>query len=128
MDIEWDSTKAVVNLRKHKVSFEDAASVFYDALALTGDDPDHSVGEMRFVTFGESSTGKQLDLRVKFMKKAKKTAATNNDMRAEYQRSDFGKMTRGKHYKQVMQSSNVVVLNPEIAKAFPNVTVLSELF
>ncbi len=60
MDIEWDSAKAAGNLRKHKVSFEEAASVFYDALALTGDDPDHSVGEMRFVTFGESSTGKLL--------------------------------------------------------------------
>jgi uncharacterized protein len=60
MDIEWDNAKAASNLRKHKVSFEDAASVFYDSLALTGDDPDHSVGEMRFVTFGESSTGKLL--------------------------------------------------------------------
>jgi hypothetical protein len=47
-------------------------------------------------------------------------------MRTEYQRADFGKMTRGKHYKQVMQSSNVVVLNPEIAKAFPNATAVND--
>jgi uncharacterized protein len=60
MDIEWDDAKAAVNLRKHGVSFEHAASVFYDPLALTGDDPDHSVSEKRFVTFGESSTGKLL--------------------------------------------------------------------
>jgi hypothetical protein len=60
------------------------------------------------------------------MKRAKETAAAPDDMRAEYKRSDFGKMTRGKHYKQVMQSSNVVVLNPEIAKAFPNAVAVND--
>ena len=60
MDIEWDAAKARSNLRKHSVSFDEAASVFHDALALTGDDPDHSVGEPRFVTFGTSSSGKLL--------------------------------------------------------------------
>ena len=60
MNIEWDTTKARSNLRKHGVSFDEAASIFHDALALTGDDPDHSVGEPRFVTFGVSSTGKLL--------------------------------------------------------------------
>jgi uncharacterized protein len=43
------------NLRKHGVSFEEASTVFYDELAATGADPDHSVGEARFVTFGMSS-------------------------------------------------------------------------
>ena len=57
MDVEWDRTKAAVNLRKHGVSFDEAASVFLDGLALTGHDPDHSIGEQRFVTFGMSSTG-----------------------------------------------------------------------
>ncbi len=60
MDIEWDATKARSNLRKHNVSFDEAASVFHDALALTGDDPDHSAGEPRFVTFGISPSGKLL--------------------------------------------------------------------
>jgi len=38
---EWDPEKAAANLRKHKVSFAEAASVFLDPLALTFSDPDH---------------------------------------------------------------------------------------
>ena len=57
MHFEWDSAKARKNLRKHGVSFEEAASVFYDPLAVTGTDPDHSEGEERLVTFGMSSAG-----------------------------------------------------------------------
>jgi uncharacterized DUF497 family protein len=55
MRFEWDAAKARANLRKHGVSFEEAATVCYDELAVTGADPDHSVGEARFVTFGVSS-------------------------------------------------------------------------
>jgi uncharacterized DUF497 family protein len=54
---EWNSRKAGANLRKHGVSFDGAASVFFDPLSATGDDPDHSVDERRFVTFGKSSSG-----------------------------------------------------------------------
>ena len=54
---EWDDAKAAANLRKHGVSFEEAASVFFDSLAYTFDDPDHSAGEHRFVTFGFSQAG-----------------------------------------------------------------------
>lgn len=54
---EWDETKAATNLRKHGVSFEEAASVFSDALAYTFVDPDHSVGEQRLLTFGFSQFG-----------------------------------------------------------------------
>jgi uncharacterized DUF497 family protein len=52
---EWDAAKAAKNLRKHRVSFEEASSVFYDPLAVTGADPDHSEAEERLVTFGLSS-------------------------------------------------------------------------
>jgi len=48
--------QAAQNLRKHRVSFREAVSVFYDPLATTGADPDHSEDEQRFVTFGMSST------------------------------------------------------------------------
>lgn len=44
---EWDHRKAAENLAKHRVSFEEAASVFNDPLAYTFADPDHSVGEER---------------------------------------------------------------------------------
>jgi hypothetical protein len=57
---EWNALKAAANLRKHGVSFDEAASVFFDPLSATGDDPDHSLDEGRFVTFGTSSSGRLL--------------------------------------------------------------------
>ena len=57
---EWDETKASLNVRKHGVTFSDAASVFLDDLAYTFVDPDHSVGELRMLTFGVSQAGKLL--------------------------------------------------------------------
>lgn len=54
LKFEWDSAKAQSNLAKHGVSFEEAASVFADPLALTFSDPDHSIGEKRWLTFGVS--------------------------------------------------------------------------
>lgn len=55
MIYQWNPAKAASNLTKHGVSFEEAASVFGDALAYTFPDPDHSVGEQRWLTFGLSS-------------------------------------------------------------------------
>ena len=60
MKFEWDPEKARSNLRKHKVSFEEAATALKDPMAATGCDPDHSVGEERFVTFGVSERGRLL--------------------------------------------------------------------
>lgn len=57
MEFEWDTGKATLNRRKHRVSLEEASSIFGDPLAITFCDPDHSVGEARFLTFGVSSTG-----------------------------------------------------------------------
>lgn len=57
---EWDEIKAAQNVRKHGVTFDDAASVFLDSLAYTFADPDHSVGESRMVTFGFSQAGRLL--------------------------------------------------------------------
>lgn len=52
---EWDREKAKKNLIKHNVSFDEAMTVFYDPLSATFNDPDHSVGEQRFITIGYSS-------------------------------------------------------------------------
>ena len=60
MEFEWDAPKAATNLKKHGVSFDEAASVFLDQLAVSGPDPDHSVGESRYITFGMSSLGQLL--------------------------------------------------------------------
>jgi uncharacterized protein len=57
---EWNALKAAANLRKHGVSFDEAASVFFDPLSATGNDPDHSLDERRFVTFGMSSSARLL--------------------------------------------------------------------
>jgi len=54
MKFEWDNNKAASNLNKHKVSFEDAKTVFNDTLAITFNDPGHSIGESRLLTFGQS--------------------------------------------------------------------------
>jgi uncharacterized DUF497 family protein len=54
---EWDPKKAQANRRKHGVSFEEAASVFRDAEALTFDDPGHSDVEPREITIGISTRG-----------------------------------------------------------------------
>lgn len=55
MQFEWDTEKAKKNLRKHKVSFEEAMTVFYDPLSATFTDPDHSTDEQRLITIGYSS-------------------------------------------------------------------------
>jgi uncharacterized DUF497 family protein len=60
MRFDWDPRKAAANLRKHSVSFEEASTVFADDYSLTGADPDHSVGEERFITFGMSQSGRLL--------------------------------------------------------------------
>ena len=54
MRFEWDPKKAAANLKKHGVSFQEAATVFGDPLAITFQDPDHSEDEERQVTFGLS--------------------------------------------------------------------------
>lgn len=60
MRFTWDARKAAANLRKHGVSFEEASTVFRDTLSATGPDPDNSIGEHRFVTFGISKQGRLL--------------------------------------------------------------------
>lgn len=60
MNFEWDPRKAASNLRKHRVSFEEAATAFGDPLSITIGDPDHSEDEQRFLLLGMSHTGRLL--------------------------------------------------------------------
>ncbi len=60
VNFEWDPGKARQNRRKHRVSFQEAATVFGDPLAVTYPDPDHSLSEQRFITVGMSSVGRIL--------------------------------------------------------------------
>ena len=60
MEFDNDPAKATINLKKHKVSFEEAASVFGDPMAYTFADPDHSFGEERWLMFGLSRVARVL--------------------------------------------------------------------
>ncbi len=55
MTYEWDPAKARANVKKHRVTFEEAASVFLDPSALSFWDPDHSEEEDREITIGRST-------------------------------------------------------------------------
>ncbi len=56
----WDARKALSNLKKHGVSFEEAATVFGDPEALDWEDPEHSVAEVRSKRLGTSLTSRIL--------------------------------------------------------------------
>ncbi|MBE9141131.1 BrnT family toxin [Nodosilinea sp. LEGE 07088] len=60
MEFEWNPDKAKLNLEKHGVSFQEAATVFNDSLSVTFPDPDHSIGENRYVIIGISRFGQLL--------------------------------------------------------------------
>jgi len=140
---EWNATKAAANQRKHGVSFNEAASAFFDPLSATGNDPDHSLDERRFVTFGVSSSGRLLVIaytehddafessplgsrrgqRGGSMRKGKTLAA--DELRSEYKRSDFGALVRGKYIERLQASSNVVVIDPEVTDLFPNAAAVN---
>ena len=52
MRFAWDENKNEINKKKHGISFETAQEVFYDDNAILFDDPDHSIGEERFLIIG----------------------------------------------------------------------------
>jgi uncharacterized DUF497 family protein len=83
MRFDWDSKKAQSNLRKHGVSFDEAATVFLDPHAVSGPDPDHSASEERYITFGYSRLGQLL------------AVATRTDL-AQFE-SSMRATTRGGH-------------------------------
>ena len=106
MQFEWDKAKAYRNLTKHRVSFDEAVTVFYDPLSATFDDPDHSFMK-----------GKNMRAKIKKSKA---------DLRPEYD-FDYSKAVRGKYYKSLLtQGSNVVTLEPDMAKAFGDSASVNE--
>ena len=130
------SQEAANNFRKHKVSFDEAVTVFYDPLSATFNDPEHSIGEERNITVGYSSTRRLLvvsyserndgiriisarraNTKEKRRMKRKKTLKPD-ELRAEYD-FDYSKAVRGKYFQRLMkEGSNVVVLEPDVAKEF----------
>lgn len=60
LSFEWDENKNEINKVKHKVSFEEAQSAFYDDNAILINDPDHSEEEERYILLGYSNKAKLL--------------------------------------------------------------------
>ena len=58
MQFEWDAEKAASNLKKHGVSFQEAATAFGDPFSATIADPDHSEDEDRYVLLGQTYQGR----------------------------------------------------------------------
>lgn len=92
MEFEWDPNKAAANLRKHGVSFDEAATVLADPLSITVSDPDHSQEEDRFITVGLSYYRRLLivvyterELRIRLIS-ARELTATE---RIAYERGNF---------------------------------------
>jgi uncharacterized protein len=60
LNFEWDEEKAKTNLKKHRVSFEEATTVFLDSFSITMPDHDHSEDEERYIDLGISDNGRVL--------------------------------------------------------------------
>lgn len=58
IQFEWDNNKNASNIKKHKISFEEASTVFYDDRAILFDDPEHSYEEERFLIIGTTALSK----------------------------------------------------------------------
>jgi len=86
MEFEWDPGKAADNLRKHKVSFDEAVTVFGDFLGTTASDPDHSAGEHRYITVGLSDWGRLLNGR---SRRAPPTDSDHQRSNADPERRDY---------------------------------------
>jgi hypothetical protein len=123
---------------KHGISFNEAATAFDDELQMTISDPDHSVGEHRYLTLGMTSRGRLVvwsssrtprmrmttfgsstrDSRrpgsAESMKEGTDVAGSD-EMRDEY---DFRGAVRGKYFERYRQGTSLVLLEPDLAKVF----------
>ena len=139
MTYEWDAKKAKVNRRKHRISFEDAATVFLDPLALTfptritrleRNERSPLAGPVvsrlyscriaSVVTGSESSAHeKPPEESASNMKKAS-TKEMTDDLRPEYDLSQLKGGVRGKYYREVSAGTNLVLIEHELAAVFPD--------
>src|SRR5712691_13565994 len=134
----WVRDKAVANLLKHGVDFHEAATAFGDPLSITIPDPQHSIGEERWLLVGQSLAGRLVvvahtergdEIRiiiarpatrrravsVRPMKKTVKPSDSSDDLRPEY---DFSGGVRGKYAQRFREGTNIVVLDPDVAAEF----------
>ncbi len=136
LTFEWDLRKARSNLAKHGVAFEEVSTIFGDSLSLTIPDPEHSRMESvtsrwvkpltvncslsliqteAIISASSAQDGPAAE-NASFMKKTSNKSA-RKPMREEY---DFSQSERGKYARRYAQGTNVVVLEPDVAKVFSN--------
>ena len=60
LNFEWNEEKAKANLKKHRISFDEATTLFIDPFSITIPDPDDSVNEQRYIDIGSSDNGRVL--------------------------------------------------------------------
>jgi uncharacterized DUF497 family protein len=84
---EWDADKAEANFRKHGVSFDEAVTAFGDPLSVLLRDPDHSVGEERYLVLGLST--KQRLLVVAFVEGPPRTRIISARLATRRERQDY---------------------------------------
>ena len=87
--VEWDPRKAAVNRPKHKVSFEEAVTVFGDPLGRITDDPRHSENEERYVLLGQSARRRLLA--VMFTERGKAIRLVSARKATRHERREYGK-------------------------------------
>lgn len=139
MRCEWDQEKAVSNLEKHEVSFEEAATVFDDPLYIDFYDPDHSVEEHRYLIMGQSTAGRLLfvayterDDVIRLIsaremtsseRRAMKKDELGDELRPEYDLTTLRVRKLGPGRKSF---GDVIKLEPDVAGAFPNADAVNE--
>jgi len=86
-EFEWDPEKAAENLRKHGVAFDEAVTAFGDPLSVLLPDPDHSVGEERYLVMGTSTQNRLLV--VAFVERPPRTRIISARLATRRERHDY---------------------------------------
>ena len=140
---DWDPEKARSNVAKHGVTFAEASSVFGDPLAYTIDDPLHSApADERSVTIGRRSGGARSSWYIRIAPAESGSSAPgsppggsnvptkkpsnptpDDDMLRHYK---FRGGVRGKYARAYAEGTNVVLLDPDVARAFPTAEAVNQ--
>jgi uncharacterized DUF497 family protein len=140
MEFDWDPDKAERNLRKHGVSFPEAATVFGDTLSWTY--PDDAKSEQRWIIIGMSEQRRILvvchleeEVAIRIIsareatrqeRRAMKKDEIQDDMLPEYDFKNMSGGVRGKYAAAYRQGTNLVRLDPDVAKAFTTEASVNE--
>jgi uncharacterized DUF497 family protein len=89
---EWDQNKSKENIRKHKISFEEAKTVFNDPLSITIVDHEHSASEERFIDMGVSSRGQLLA--VVYTERGNRIRIISSRLATRKERGDYEEVMR----------------------------------